>query len=710
MRLKRAAVLSLVLCLLLTGCAAQVPGVIPAGVSEEEINAAMQAAKVEEEAAKEPEKEAFVPTPWVPSVIEGYMREELQPEVKDDFYAFVNYEWMNSTALKEGKSAAGTVSDMSEKSREALTALFTDDTLEGHDAILVQDLYALLSDRTARNEHGTELLRPYVEKLESISSVNQLAAYLMENPPFGLDFSLLSFDAEKNPENSSRNSLVIYPTELLLGAAEEYDVGSRTELGRRIDAGNRLLIGGILTRLGYAKEEATEIYEKALAYESILAEHMQPRAVVNDPSYLTDFNTVLSGKYFTETIDRYPLVNLLYSAGITDLSTTIVREPEWLEALNDSFTLDNLEGIRSYLLCHMIKKTAGFLDEEALSLQAKYDSSVYGTDGSYEWEDVIYNTMTSCLCEELSHLYLDTYISEETISDVEGIVALVLESYRIKLRGLDWLADETKAEAINKLDYISVYVGGPGAWTKNAGLSFEGCEDLLAAYSRICAFQWEKRANRFILGSEKGCWDENGLGSYMVNTFYDPTENSINVLGALLNEGAYDPEASIEHNLACIGTAIAHEISHAFDDSGAQYDELGNLAPWWTEEDTEAFREKTERVAAVLSKIEPMEDVFLNGALQSSEMIADISGMAVMLDIARGIEGFNYDLFFRSYAEFWRTLQTQESFEASLAGARCPAYVRVNVTAEQFDEFRTAYNILSGSGMYLPESKRISVW
>ena len=196
-----------------------------------------------------------------------------------------------------------------------------------------------------------------------------------------------------------------------------------------------------------------------------------------------------------------------------------------------------------------------------------------------------------------------------------------------------------------------------------------------------------------------------------VNASYSPSENSICISAGILGGSIYSLDMSREEKYAMIGVAIAHEITHAFDTSGAHYDENGNLRDWWQPEDYTAFRKKADKLIGYYNNVIPMEGMKYSGERVDTEAIADLGGMKCMLRMASSIDGFDYKKFFESYAHLWCSISTAENEWYKAEQDSHPlSYLRVNAVVQQFDEFIETYQIQEGDGMYLAPEDRICVW
>ena len=207
---------------------------------------------------------------------------------------------------------------------------------------------------------------------------------------------------------------------------------------------------------------------------------------------------------------------------------------------------------------------------------------------------------------------------------------------------------------------------------------------------------------------ERGLWD---MSANTVNAYYAPGDNSINFPAAILQAPFYDKNASRSANLGGIGVVIGHEISHAFDTSGSQFDAAGNMVNWWTDEDRAAFTERTAKVAERYGAIEVLPGESVHGDLTIGETVADLCGMACMLDLMKTTKDADYEAFFTSFTRVWRELITKEERSRRLKiDPHAPAYLRADITVQQFEEFYETFDVKEGDRMYTAPEDRLRVW
>ena len=337
-----------------------------------------------------------------------------------------------------------------------------------------------------------------------------------------------------------------------------------------------------------------------------------------------------------------------------------------------------------------------------------------GVNGEISEDDNALAAVLDLLPVPMDNLYIRKYCTEKQREDVLTIISRVLEAYHGILENTDWLSEETRARAIEKLDHIrifAVYPDEPGDWS---GLDFAGTEEngsLVAAKAAVQNYLVSILSDRIDTAIDKDKWDQLMVQTSQVNAYYNPHANSINIMAGILNGNIYNEEMSFEQMLGGIGVVIGHEISHAFDTSGAQFNPDGALANWWTEEDKAAFQERAAKLAAWYDGFIPAEGIVYSGQKIQTEAIADMGGIKCMLAIAAQTEGFDYDAFFRQFAASWRMQALLPYIVLLTARDSHPMrYLRINATLAQFDDFLNCYGVGPGDGMYIAPGDRVAVW
>ena len=653
-------------------------------------------------------------SPWLCSVLDGVLTEEIveNTSLKDDFYTAVNGEKLLGLEFAEGYSSAGTVEDLQLISDERITTLFTD-RMENpsHDAQLAYNLYDLLMDWDSRNEIGVSCLRPVIEKIEALESIADYYNYLITT-----DFSTRSGDivygvSDTLLEDSNIKCISVSVTGLLLGDSAEYS--QLTPLGNTMKDVYSNLAEKILVKLGYSEEEALKKIENTFAFETILAPYIYTSVEEQSPDYLEKINNIYTREGLTELAGSFPILEVIETAeGFPAQEQYLVYVPEAVAALDDILTDENLPLLKDWITVTYVLENASNMDRESYEWVCEASNMISGAEGILPDEVVFSANVSSFLEWPVARLYTDTYCSQADKDRIIEMILRIKDKYGEIISAADFLSDETKAAAIDKLATITPYALFPDDWSK---YEMDGLEilspseggTLFEALEKITRYRNAKAVKEFSEPVDKNLW----AGTpQTVNCYYYAPNNSVCILAGMAAGEMYRSDMTDEELYATLGVIIGHEISHAFDSSGAQFDKNGDMVMWWTEEDYAAFLEKNEKMVEYFDSMCPWEGQDFYGSIMTGEACADMGGVKVMLAIAAEDEDFDYDLFFRTNANLWCTKSTLMDVYEDLTDVHPLRYLRVNAVFQQFDEFLDFYGIEEGDGMYLAPEDRVNIW
>ncbi|MBR1875567.1 MAG: M13 family metallopeptidase, partial [Lachnospiraceae bacterium] len=643
--------------------------------------------------------------PWVDYDLVDNRDKSVKTDPADDFYLYVNKYWLNNTSIKEGKSSASTFIDIADETRKKAEKLFEDDSLKSSDAKLIKSYHTAILDWDERNAAGTgplEALVANIQKAETIDEINKL--YLEdENRVFLEKFVNINNTASFN--DSSKYIIAFDSCNLMLSDAAEYS--KRTELGDRYYEGRKDEVVRMLVKFGYKKDKAEEIFENALAFEGELAKDMLTAEDNMQTDIIARINNEMKKNEIKEFVANYPLFEILSSYGYPASKNYLVYEPRYMKALDNLYTDDNVEDIKAYLLSHLMIKAAGLLDEEAYNIVNDAGNTIRGSKGKVDDKEYAFELVSDDLTTPMDKTFIEKYDSSKMKKDITDLCKREIAYYRGMLEEEDWLSDEVKKKAIKKLDNITINAVYPDKWKNYSALKLDGLS-FFECKKAIADFDIALDASRTNKKVDPAIWEVNILDA---NAYYNPANNSINIIRGLLDGAFYREDMSEEELFAGIGSAIGHEISHAFDTKGAQYDENGNLINWWTDEDLKTFHERADKLAKYYSGITAFNGEKVRGDNIKTEAIADMAGMKCVLGLASENKDFDYKAFFEANAAVWRGLYTKELEYMLLTQDVHPLrYLRVNATVQQFDEFYETYGIKEGDNMYLAPENRVLVW
>ncbi|MBQ9605469.1 MAG: hypothetical protein IJR45_08660, partial [Firmicutes bacterium] len=507
-------------------------------------------------------------TPWVDSNLKENIDKSVS--LKDDFNMAVNADWMLDTEIPAGYSRYMKELSADTKIASRLRKFFTDKSIKGKNAELVQSLYSALLDWDARAKI-TQRFKDDIKDIESISSLEELNEYLLytdeetkypASPFVDCGISVIF-------SYSSKYVFVANDPGIILEDAAEYD--EMSEYGEKIYEGKKQLVEKIMGRYGYTKEQADDYFESALEWESLIAPVLFTNEEVNSPDILEKIfkNTTMDALY--SDAGAYPLKAIVEGLGLEASNTVVEATPGYVKHIGRIYNEDNLEIIKADLIVGDVLASLGMTDKETLDDYFDYVESVMGVEMS-GYADYAANKVKGSLSEVVAELYVEKYGNDEVKAEVTQLCKEIIDEYKIMLNENDWLTDQTKKKAVEKLDSIKINVAYPDKFRDYSSLDFKG-KDLYEISLETADFVIEQERSRVNGTVDRSYWSE-GMSPLDVNACYSSQDNSINIfLGEI--EALYDPSQGLETLYAGLGTTIGHEISHAFDPMGAQFDKDG---------------------------------------------------------------------------------------------------------------------------------------
>lgn len=652
------------------------------------------------------------------------MAEEVQSKVEvinrnqevrlqDDFYDAINSDWMSSAKIEEGNSTTSTFDDVEKQVTNQTTDIINkllvdkDKYKENSDEKKIINLYNNTLNLKARNEEGLKPVKETLDTIKSMQTIDDITKLWSNKKILN---STIQFSVDRDIKDVTTNILYISSTGLSLGDSDEYTSPTQST------AENKKLIedyyNKILILSGYKQEEARIKVNDMFKFERMIAPYIMGGQEQSKTSNL------IGAIYNVYTIDELnnlaPNLNLpdiMSSLGIDKAKKIILEEPRWLQGLNSIYTQENLPLIKNYLEIVNLIYASSYLSEDFENANKEYASSLLGITGDISNEEDAIDTVNYMMGMAVGKLYAESYVSKKTKEDVENMTKEIIETYKKRINNLDWMSQSTKKNAIDKLDKLNVKIGYPNNWIDYSKVNIRSYKDGGSFFENAMELRIFSRDEMFSRINKPANESNDRFKPQTVNAFYSATENSIIIPGGIIQGHFYNPNAARETNLGGIGTIIGHEISHAFDNTGAKYDSNGNFNNWWSDEDYKEFTQKTQKVKDFYSQIEVIKDQKLDGNLTLGENIADIGGVSCILDILSTIDKPDYKAFFESYATTWRQLTTQEYTVYALAlDEHSPNKIRVNAVLPQFEKFYETYGITEKDRMYVKPEDRLEIW
>ncbi|MZK50435.1 M13-type metalloendopeptidase [Clostridium beijerinckii] len=633
--------------------------------------------------------------------------------LNDDFYDAVNSDWIKNAKIEDGKSTASTFDDVENKVTEQIKDIINnllinkDIYKENSDEKKIINIYNNTLNIEARNREGIKPVKENLDEIKSIGTIDDITKLWKDKRILN---STIKFSVEKDIKDVKTNILYISPTALSLGNSDEYTnptENSKKERNLTEDYYNKMLMLS-----GCTQQESQKKVDDMFKFEEMVAPYIKGKKEKATTKNLIDEEyNVYTVAELNNLAPNLNLPEIMNYMGIDKANKIILEDPEWLKAFNKLYNQENLPLIKNYIEIVNLLYASNYLSEDFENANKEYASNMLGITGNVSKEEEAVDNVNSMMGMAIGRLYSEKYVPEKTKKDVESITKDIIAVYKKRINNLDWMSSQTKKNAIDKLDKLKIKIAYPDSWNDYSKLDIKSYEEggsLFQNAMTLRIFERDKMFNKINKLVDK---DEDQFKPQTVNAFYSATENSIIIPGGIIQGHFYDVNAPKEVNLGGIGVIIGHEISHAFDNTGAQYDSDGNLNNWWTEEDYKEFMQKTQKVANFYSQIEAMPGEKLDGNLTVGENIADIGGVSCLLDILGEMNNANYKAFFESYAVTWRQITTKEyATYALIIDVHSPNKVRVNAVLPQFQKFYDTYGITEKDGMYVKPGDRIGIW
>lgn len=563
--------------------------------------------------------------------------------------------------------------------------------------------YKAASDYKQREKDGLEPLKPYLKEIEDIKDLNDLANKSASLTDKGIPLPF-GYDVGTNAENTSQKQIQLSPPSILLPDVSIYkDEASKKQYLTPIETATQKA----LEMLGYSEKNSKRIVKEALEFDEIIAKYSLSNEEMSESKNLVHPKTAEEINAYSGSFKLYDVIKGIMGR---DLETINVPNTKYFENYSKVVNQDNFSKIKSWMLVQEAMAASNSLTEDYRLNFQSISMAIMGTQKPISKEDTVYEMSVNLFSDVMSVYYGRKYFGEEAKTDVTGMIDKIKNVYRGRLQQNDWLTEETRNKAIEKLDKMKVFVGyqedvDPG--TKELHLDpnksfFELSEDIAQFGKRYTIEHFDEPI-------DKNKWSGS---AFDINAYYNPESNSINFPAGILQAPFYDKNQSTEKNYGGIGVVIGHEITHAFDSNGADYDENGDMHNWWTKADSKAFDKRIKAFEDQWNGLE-IYGTKVNGKLTVTENVADAGGLSSTLQVLK-TDMTKPDLkdYFENYANIWKQKASlQYNKYTMVQDVHAPNELRVNQQLKNLPEFYEAYpQIKKGDAMYLAPSKRISLW
>ena len=635
----------------------------------------------------------------------------------EDFYQYACGGWMEANPLTPEYARYGIFDQLEKENNEKLKALIEElgstPQKPGSVGEKIQMMYAMGLDSTKRN---ADAAAPVMEQLAAINAVSdhkELSAmvgkmHVESSSPF------FNFYIGADEKNSTMNLLQFYQGGISMSDRDYYLLEDESTL--KIRNAYRQYIDKLFVLDGYSAEEAAEAADAVLTLETEIARISVDRATLRDVH--KNYNK-MSVQEFTSKYDFIDWSEFFKETGISKSTELNAGQIPFFEGLTKLLKKTSLEDQKLYLSFKLLNAASSYLSDDFVN--ANFDFYGRALQGKEElqprWKSSL-AIVNRSLAEAFGQMYVEKYFPASSKEKMIEMVANLQTALGERIEALEWMSDQTKSKAQEKLATFIVKVGYPDTWKDYTALEIKND----SYWANIC------RANVFahndMMQDEGQPVDrtEWAMSPQTVNAYYNPTTNEICFPAAILQPPFFNPDADDAVNYGGIGVVIGHEMTHGFDDQGRNYDKDGNLSSWWTEEDEEKFNERAKVLVEQYDKIVVLDSLHADGSYTLGENIADQGGLLVSYqaymntlkdkDVPADIDGFTYSQrFYIGYANLWaQNLRPQEIMRRTKTDVHSLGKWRVNAALRNIEDFYTAFDIKEGDAMFLAPEERINIW
>jgi len=632
----------------------------------------------------------------------------------DDFFKYVNGKWYDSVSIPASQSGVGAYMFMNYPQRMRLQGILDSISQSknsaGSIAQKVGDFYASGMDTVTIDKRGYTPIKPLLAKIEAITDLPSLMNFVVNEEKVN-NSSIIGFGVGPDDKNSSMNIAQIYQTGIGLPDRDYYFKSDSSTVA--IQKSYKKYLATLFQQTGSNIQEAQKNANLVYDIDKQLAVAHKTKVELRDVQ--ANYNKLA----VTDLVKRHPNINWTTFLNTLGAQTDSINvgQPAYYDVLNKLLKTIPINNWKIYLKANSLERYADDLSKPFADASFEYTKVLSGQAVQKSRGEKMANVVDNYLGEALGELYVKKYFPEDAKKRMLVLVNNLQKAYAKRIDKLEWMSPDTKQKAKEKLAAMTKKIGYPDKWRDYSSVKIARntyFENMVSAATAAYQFQLAKLGKPV----DRSEWYTTVP---TVTAYNNPTANEIVFPAGILQAPYFDNNADDALNYGGIGMVIGHEITHTFDDQGAQYDKDGNLKNWWTKEDYAKFKSKIQQVINLYSTYTVLGDLHINGAMTVGENTADIAGIAVAYDAFKmteqgkgnvKIDGFTPDqLFFISIAKIWRVKMKDEFLRLWINNnPHSPPNWRVNGPLMNTTPFYEAFNVKTGDKMFVPKEDRITIW
>ena len=635
-----------------------------------------------------------------------------------DFFHYANGGWIKANPIPSDQVRWGTFSILAENNRKNLheiaeTAAAKTGSSKGSPEQLVGDFFYSAMDTNTIDKLGASPIKGEMDSIENLNNMNSLLAYVAKLQKWGTN-PMFSFYVGQDPKNSD-----VFIPQLAQGGLSlpdrDYYVNSDPRSTQIREEFVKHVIN-MFKLYGLDEKTAKSNSETILKIETSLAKASMKRVELRDPFLTYNKVTISDLDKLTPSINWSDMMKNLEVTGKFDY--LVLGQPEFMKELQKQVLSNSINDWKIYLKWNLLNLSGNLLSSDFVNEDFNFNNKVLNGQKQIQtrWKRMVQMT-DRVIGDALGKLYVAKYFPPEAKKKADELVSNLIAVYNDRLEKLDWMSDETKKKAIEKLNAITRKIGYADKWKDYKGLDV----NRDSYFKNIMnATQWNYQYEVSQVGKpvDRTQW---GMTPPTVNAYYNPSNNEIVFPAGILQPPFFNADADDAVNYGGIGAVIGHELTHGFDDQGRNFDAKGNLSSWWTSEDSSKFVSKAQVIINQFNEYKVLDTIHVNGGLTLGENIADLGGVTISYDAFKRtkqgkgdekIDGLTPEQrFFLGFATIWAgDLRPEAQAQRIITDPHSPGLYRVNGTVSNLPEFYKAFGITNNDAMYRPDSVRAKIW
>lgn len=636
----------------------------------------------------------------------------------DDFYHYAAGGWLKSHPLDAEHTDNGAFTDLYELNQKRIQGIIlqyaSKPQKQGTLEQKIGSLYNLMMDSVRLNREGWAPLKPTLDKIAAIKDKREYQLVTAQLDRNGEGTMMFGIGADADQKDAEWNIVSIGQGGLGLGTRDYYL--SDDAQNKRVLEAYKIYLKKLFTMTGADEATAEKKMQAVINIETEIAKASY------DQVKLRDIDANYHKMSYNELVTTFPGIdwgNIFLASGFPAFQYVDVGQPEPIHEVEKILANTSLDDLKTYAEIKVISGASSQLSDDFRKASFEFNSVLTGVKQDRpRWKRAV-SLVSGTLGEAIGKLYVEKYFPESSKQRMLQLVHNLQTALGQRIDALTWMSPATKAQAKDKLANFIIKIGYPDKWKDYSGLQVNDSLSLYENLGRISRWATDDYIARHV--NKKVDKTEWGMTPQTINAYYNPTTNEICFPAAILQPPFFDPTADDAANYGAIGGVIGHEMSHGFDDQGAQFDKNGNQRNWWTAEDKKRFDERTKVLADWFSQFEVLPGVKVNGQQTLGENIGDNGGLNIAFRALQNSlkenplpvkDGFTPEQrFFLAWARVWASNMTDEYVKYLLTvDVHSPNYARVNAALPMIDAWYDAFNVKKGAKMFVPKNKRAHIW